>query len=84
MIQYHQNFQARYKKTPETIQEKCIPIIETLLLEPHHPILSHTQLRGAFSAWHSIQVHGDYRLIFQYITGTLILHDIGTHTQLYQ
>ena len=84
MFRYHRNFQSRFTKTPEGVKTKLPLCLQTLITEPHHPILNHHKLTGAFESWHSIDIHGDHRLIFQYLGGQIILHDIGTHTQLYR
>jgi addiction module RelE/StbE family toxin len=53
--------------------------------EPHHPLLSNHKLHGERRHQRSINITGDYRLIFEQVdTETVRLLDIDTHSNLYR
>lgn len=83
MIIHHKDFQKAFKKLSSKVQDKTFLRLEILLEEPYHPLLNHHRLQGDWSHLHSINITGDYRLIFQYQDENLVLRDVGTHSQLY-
>ena len=57
--------------------------LNLFLMEPNHPILRNHKLSGKYHLHRSINITGDYRLIFTRTEMTLDLEFIGTHSQLY-
>ena len=82
-IRYSQKFKKRFKKLPKFAQEKFEERLKLYLIEPNHPILHNHKLAGKYHRHRSINITGDYRLIFIRRENTLDLEFIGTHSQLY-
>jgi len=82
-IRYSKKFKKQFKKLPEFAQTKFEERLNLLLTEPNHPILRNHKLSGKYHLHRSINITGDYRLIFSHTKTTLDLEFIGTHSQLY-
>ena len=82
-IRYSQKFKKQFKKLPKFAQDKFEERLNLYLAEPNHPILRNHKLAGKYHQHRSINITGDYRLIFINRKKTLDLEFIGTHSQLY-
>jgi addiction module RelE/StbE family toxin len=79
-----QKFNKKLLRLPKHIRESFADRFELFLEEPYHPILRNHQLLGDMSGFRSINITGDYRLIFKIISPDAIaLIDLGTHHNLY-
>ena len=82
-IRYSRRFKKQFKKIPKFAQDKFEEKLNLFLMEPNHPTLRNHKLSGKYHSHRSINITGDYRLIFSYTKTTLDLEFIGTHSQLY-
>ena len=81
----HRNFQKKFTKHPFKIQ-KAFKIRRNLFLEnPSHPFLNNHPLGGDRKNQWSINITGDWRVIYIYKnSSTVTFIDIDTHSNLYQ
>ena len=78
------HFDKSFSKLPNKIQDLFEEKIELFKFDPYNDILKNHQLRGSFKDYRSINITGDYRLIYeQYDRDTIRLIDIGTHSKIY-
>lgn len=67
------------------MQEKAAAAIELFGVDPFHHTLRNHALVGKKQGLRSIDITGDYRIIYSPISSnTALLIDIGTHSQLYK
>jgi len=73
-IQTHKDMAVRYEKTIRILQEN-----------PHHPSLRLHKLKGNMSAYYSISINIEYRIILDFVIldEVIILLDIGAHDEVY-
>ena len=73
-IQTHKDMAVRYEKTIRILEEN-----------PHHPSLRLHKLKGNMSAYYSISINIEYRIILDFIIvdEIIILLDIGAHDEVY-
>ena len=83
LIRYSRHFKKQFKKLPKYAVVKFEERLELFLIEPNHPNLRNHKLSGKYSQQRSINITGDYRLIFTRTEITLDLEAIGTHSELY-
>lgn len=58
--------------------------LELFTKDETHPLLDNHPLRFEWKGYRSINITGDYRLIFKKETDTLVrLEEVGTHSELY-
>lgn len=82
-IQYHKNFIKAFKKCDKRIQKKFFERRNLFLLNEFHPLLSNHGLSGDFKGSRSINITGDFRVIYVKTDVGILFLDIGTHSQLY-
>ena len=82
-IRYSRRFKKQFQKLPKFVQDKFKERLELYLKEPNHPLLRNHRLAGKYNQHRSINITGDYRLIFIRRSDTLDLEYIGTHSELY-
>jgi len=81
----HQRFKKDFKKLPKPVQVKSFERLRVFVRNPFDPILNSHALTGVYRGYRSINVTGDYRIIFDPLdTYTVRLMRIGTHPQLYE
>ena len=77
-------FKKKVSKLPKPIKLKLAKRIHLFMSEPKNIILNNHQLNGKYSGYRSINVTGDYRMIFEELKdGSIRLIDIDTHPKLY-
>ncbi len=77
-------FVKSFKKKDVKIQQQIKIKIRILKEDSLNPILNNHKLKGEYAGFNSINITGDYRLIFEYIDkDTVLLIDIDTHSNLY-
>lgn len=83
-IRFHKNFDKQYKKLNQE-QKKRVKERLTLFLEnPFHPILGNHPLKGKHKSYRSINITGDLRAIYKFISEQeCIFVIIDTHSNLY-
>lgn len=78
------NYDKSFKKKDKFVQNKAIERIKLFRRDPFNALLNNHALTGEHKNERSFNVTGDYRIIFYHADGnTVILLDIGTHTELY-
>ena len=78
-------FNKDFTRLPHYLQERFYQRLDIFIKNPLDPILKKHKLHGDYSQSFSINITGDYRLIFKYRSNNLIeLQRIGTHSQLYK
>lgn len=77
-------FKKKVSKLPKFIKIKLAEKIHIFINEPKNIILNNHQLNGKYNDYRSINITGDYRMIFEELNDNSIrLIDIGTHGELY-
>ncbi len=73
-----------FKKHPE-VHSKYEKTLTLLSANPHHPSLCLHKLKGNLSAYYSISINIEYRIILDFIIveNEIILLDIGAHDDVY-
>jgi addiction module RelE/StbE family toxin len=80
----HRTFDKVFEKLHPKVQNKCYEVLETYARNKHDTLLHNHALVGRFLGYGSINVSGDYRIIFEAVDDeTIHLVNIGTHSQLY-
>ncbi len=78
-------FEKDFKKTPESTQDKFLDRLKLFIENPVHPILRRHDLHGKYKGCVSINITGDCRAIFEFVSKDQIeFQRIGTHNQLYK
>jgi mRNA-degrading endonuclease YafQ of YafQ-DinJ toxin-antitoxin module len=79
-----QMFKRQYKKLDRPVREKFEERLRLLITNESHPLLDNHRLHPPFQAFSSINVTGDWRLLYKKIgPDSYFLYAIGTHHQLY-
>jgi mRNA interferase YafQ len=77
-------FKKQYQKLPRRIQTHADTRIRLFLNDPFNEILRNHPLSGEYANCRSINITGDYRLIYEENpTGLIEFLLIGTHDELY-
>lgn len=77
-------FSKKAPKLSPKIKRALAERIELFMENPFSVILNNHALHGVLKKYRSIDITGDYRLIFeQYDADTVLLIDIDTHHNLY-
>ena len=85
MFIYSAEFKKRFKRLHRKIQERLAERLEVFALDEFDPSLQNHALHGEFGECRSINITGDYRLVYRTIEKRVyLLISIGTHSQLYE
>lgn len=76
-------FKKQYRKLPKSIQARADIRIRLFINDPFSEILRNHSLSGEYSGCRSINITGDYRVIYEEIDGIIEFLLIGTHDELY-
>ena len=80
----HRKFKKSYKKLPIKVQLAVKERLRIFAVNPFNEILNNHSLHGTYEGCRSINVTGDFRIIYtEELNSDIILLDIGTHSQLY-
>ena len=78
------HFKKKVAKLSKKIKITLAERIQLFMSEPHHITLNNHPLHGSLRSYRSINITGDYRLIYEdYDVGIVRLIDIDTHSKLY-
>ena len=78
-------FENRYRKLPLAIRKKAERQTEIFKKNPVHPSLHTEKLEPKGKEVWSFRVDGNYRIIFRFIDGRIVLFlTIGTHDWVYR
>ena len=81
---YTKSFYKSLKKRDKFVQEKARKRIRLFREDPFNVLLDNHKLKGEYEGASSINVTGNFRIIFKYINeNSVVLADIGTHPELY-
>jgi addiction module RelE/StbE family toxin len=82
---YSKNFKKSLKKKDKFVQEKTRERIRLLREDPFNILLNNHKLHGEYAGCSSINITGDFRVIFKYLDEChIVFIDIGTHPELYE
>lgn len=77
-------FERQYKKLPQALRTKMWERLALLVADESHPLLDNHTLHHPFEGYSSINVTGDWRLVYKKLgPDTYYLRAIGTHHQLF-
>lgn len=80
----HRKFLRKVVRLPENIKRALAERLRLFADNPFNVLLNNHPLHGKFRAYRSINITGDYRLVFEeYDVNTIRLIDIDTHSKLY-
>ncbi len=80
----HKKFDKAFKKVPDSLRKNFAKQIELLKNNPTDKRLNNHTLSGKYLGCRSIDIGGDWRVIYEQINQiTIRLLIIGTHSQLY-
>lgn len=78
-------FEKQSAKLPKNVQLALAERLRLFMIDSHNPLLNNHALHGSLRHYRSINVTGDYRLVFESIDQELVrLIDIDTHPNLYK
>jgi addiction module RelE/StbE family toxin len=83
LFDYSSRFKRQYCKLTRRIQEATDERIMLALADEFHSSLNNHRLSGAWAHSRSIDITGDYRVIYQNRDGTFYALAVGTHAELY-
>lgn len=85
LINYHKNFGRKLNKLKPNEQQKAIERINLFIIDSYNPILNNHQLKGKYLGYNSINITGDLRAIFKYISNNkCIFISVDSHSNLYK
>ena len=77
-------FVRQYKKLSRVLREKVAQRLQLLDADEINPLLNNHKLHFPYEGYRSINITGDYRLIYKRIDmSTFYMRAIGTHHQLF-
>lgn len=82
-IVFHKKFKKAFSCQPKGVQKKFAIVMKKFTEDEFHHSLNNHSLRGEYKIFRSIDVTGDVRAHYKKENGTVILVNIGTHSQLY-
>ena len=82
-IDRSRRFKKQYQKLPKNIQARVDARIRLFIADPFNEILWNHPLSGEYSNCRSINMTGDYRIIYEENDGIIGFLLIGTHDELY-
>lgn len=78
-------FKKASKKLSKEIKNALKERLKIFTGDPFHPILNNHALQGSMRRYRSINITGDYRVIYEKIEDNLSrLMDVDTHSNLYR
>lgn len=84
-IRLHKNFEKQYKKLQSGEKKKFKERRNLFLKNEFHPLLNNHPLRGKYKGYRSIQITGDLRAIYKWVSNNeCIFVVIDTHSNLYR
>lgn len=84
-VRFHKNFEKQYKKLNKKEQGKVQERLELFLGNPFSPILNNHPLKGKYTDYRSINITGDLRAVYKYISDEeCIFVVVDSHSNLYR
>ncbi len=83
-IHRHKRFKKAYSRLSTKVREATKQRLELFASEPFNEVLHNHVLQGKYQGCRSINITGDFRIIYsEEAEGDILLINIGTHSQLY-
>ena len=85
-IHYHRNFIKAYRKRippSSNLNQKFKQRLALFIKDPTNSTLRDHRLKGGKLGHRAFSVTGDMRVIYERVRDGVLLHDIGTHNQVY-
>jgi len=80
----HRVFERQYKKLSNELQKKVGERLALLIVDERNPLLNDHKLNPPFEGYRSINISGDYRLVYKKLAPDVyFLRAVGTHHQLF-
>jgi addiction module RelE/StbE family toxin len=80
----HREFKRQFKKLDRGVRDKLQERFRLLLIDEYSPLLNNHKLHHPWEGYSSINITGDWRLIYKRIaTDSYYLRAVGTHHQLF-
>lgn len=77
-------FRKQFAKLPQSLKMKVRERVHMLVADSSHPLLNDHKLNTPFDGYRSINITGDYRLVYKKLDSkTYYLRAVGTHHELY-
>ena len=84
-ILLHRNFKKKFKKLSPKIKRIYFEKVGVFINDPFHPSLHNHSVAPQYPGWRSIDITGDFRVLFEPKKENLVLFmKIGTHSELYK
>lgn len=81
---FTKDFKKSLQKRDKFIQKKVSERIGIFRQDPFNILLNNHRLHGEYEGYSSIDITGDFRAIFKYLTDDqVVFYYIGTHPELY-
>ena len=85
IVAFTKDFKKSLKKRDNFIQKKVSERIRIFRQDPFNILLNNHKPHGEYEGYSSIDITGDFRAIFKYLTGNqVVFYYIGTHPELYE
>jgi addiction module RelE/StbE family toxin len=82
-IDFSKKFKKQFSKLNFSLKKKFNERLRMIMINPYHPTLKNHQLHGDYLGYKSVNITGDVRAIFKQTDDSILLVDIGTHSELY-
>ncbi|MEK7610264.1 MAG: type II toxin-antitoxin system YafQ family toxin [Patescibacteria group bacterium] len=84
-IFFHRNFEKKFKKLNPKIKKAFQLKLKLFSLYPFSPELNNHTLKGRYASYRSINITGDIRAIFIFLSEDVVeFDDIDSHSNLYK
>jgi addiction module RelE/StbE family toxin len=84
VIHHDRVFERQLKKLSQELQKRLGERLNLLMRDASNPLLNDHKIGPPYEAYRSINITGDYRLVYKRIgQDTYYLRAVGTHHQLY-
>jgi addiction module RelE/StbE family toxin len=77
-------FKKQYRKLSRAMQRQVGACLETFVRDPFDPELNNHGLKGEYQECRSLNVNGDFRIVYRDVGTHYRLVAIGTHSELYR
>ena len=83
-ISYSSGFKKTIRRLPPKIKQALAERLRLFAEMPHHPLLNNHPLTGSWRGYRSINITGDWRIIYEPVSSNVVrLMEVGTHQSLY-
>lgn len=83
-IHYSSRFRTQYRKLTKKVRLKAQDRVRIFLQNEFDPLLGNHPLQGKYAGYRSIDITGDFRLIYErYQDNSLNFVAIGSHAELF-